>query len=97
MRPRLFVAPDDSPQFPAGGNAARRKRWDFKRHGSPVDVEVWTLYANVIARLGPVATLLERDNDVPALATLLAEAGQAEALMAARAEPRRCGTYWGAA
>ena len=66
-------------------------------HGSPVDAAVWTLYASVIARLGPVATLLERDNDVPALATLLAEAGQAEALMAARAEPRRCGTYWGAA
>ena len=66
-------------------------------HGSPVDDAVWRLYADVIARLGPVATLLERDNDVPALATLLAEAGRADAMMAARSEPKRCGMYWGAA
>jgi uncharacterized protein (UPF0276 family) len=64
-------------------------------HGTPVDDAVWALYAHVIARLGPVPTLLERDNDVPALATLLAEAARAEAVMAARAEPRRCGLYWG--
>ena len=66
-------------------------------HGSPVDAAVWDLYAQVIHRLGPVATLLERDNDVPALSTLLAEAAQAEAVMTARAELRRCGLYWGGA
>lgn len=56
-------------------------------HGSPVDEAVWALYGQVIARLGPVPTLLERDNDVPALATLLAEAGRAEALLTAHAAP----------
>jgi uncharacterized protein len=66
-------------------------------HGSPVDEAVWGLYAHVIAKLGAVPTLLERDNDVPSLATLLAEAGRADAMMAARAEPRRCGIYWGGA
>ncbi|MBI5718775.1 MAG: DUF692 domain-containing protein [Burkholderiales bacterium] len=70
-------------------------------HGSPVDDVVWGLYARVIARLGPVPTLLERDNDVPALATLLAEAGRAEEVMRAHAEPSRCdlgrGLYWGGA
>ena len=66
-------------------------------HGSPVDEAVWGLYAHVIARLGAVPTLLERDNDIPALATLLAEAGRAEAMMLERAEPRRCGMYWGGA
>jgi uncharacterized protein (UPF0276 family) len=66
-------------------------------HGSPVDEAVWALYAWVIHRLGPVPTLLERDNDVPALTTLLAEAGRAEAVMTARAEPRPCGVYWGTA
>ena len=65
-------------------------------HGSPVDEAVWALYAQVIDRLGPVPTLLERDNDVPSLETLLAEAGRAEAvMMTERAEARRCGTYWG--
>ncbi|MBL8349700.1 MAG: DUF692 domain-containing protein [Burkholderiaceae bacterium] len=53
-------------------------------HGAPVADEVWALYADVIARLGPggaLPTLLERDNDVPPLAALLAEARQAETLM----------------
>ena len=66
-------------------------------HGSPVDEAVWGLYAHVIERLGAVPTLLERDNDIPALATLLAEAGRAEAMLLERAEPRRCGIYWGGA
>ena len=66
-------------------------------HGSPVDEAVWGLYAHVVAQLGAVPTLLERDNDVPALQTLLAEAGRAEAMMGTRAEPQRCGLYWGGA
>ena len=66
-------------------------------HGSPVDDAVWALYSEVITRLGPAPTLLERDNDVPSLATLLAEAGLADQRMAAQAEPRRCGANWGGA
>lgn len=66
-------------------------------HGSPVDEAVWALYAHVIERLGAVPTLLERDNDVPALATLVAEAGRADEMMQERAAPRCCGLYWGGA
>jgi len=54
-------------------------------HGTPVDDQVWTLYAYVVARTGPLPSLIERDNDVPPLAALLAEAQQAEAVMAAGA------------
>lgn len=50
-------------------------------HGAPVDAAVWQLYERCIERLGPVPTLIERDNDVPALPVLAAEAGQARALM----------------
>jgi uncharacterized protein len=65
-------------------------------HGSPVDDAVWALYAQLVDRLGPVPTLLERDNDVPSLDTLLAEAGRAEgAMRAARAEARRLDTGMG--
>ena len=60
-------------------------------HCCPVDDAVWGLYARVIAKLGAVPTLLERDNDVPALATLLAEAGRADEVMRERAEPNRGG------
>lgn len=50
-------------------------------HGAPVDAAVWRLYERCIARFGPVPTLIERDNDVPALPVLAAEAGLARALM----------------
>jgi len=50
-------------------------------HGAPVDQAVWALYRQVLAKIGPVATLIERDNQVPAFAVLLAEAEQAQHLL----------------
>ncbi|MBD8095715.1 DUF692 domain-containing protein [Pseudomonas fluorescens] len=47
-------------------------------HGAPVDDAVWRLYAQLLERTGPVATLIERDNRVPAFNVLHAEARQAE-------------------
>ncbi len=47
-------------------------------HGAPVAQAVWELYAVTLGLTGPVATLLERDNDIPAWPVLLAEAGLAE-------------------
>ncbi|MGH8718002.1 MAG: MNIO family bufferin maturase [Burkholderiales bacterium] len=53
-------------------------------HGSPVAQAVWDLYAFTLAYTGPVPTLIERDNDVPALAVLVAEAKTAEERLLAR-------------
>lgn len=50
-------------------------------HGAPVDAIVWSLYERVRPRLGSVQVLVERDNDVPPLAVLLAEARHAQALL----------------
>jgi hypothetical protein len=50
-------------------------------HGAPIDDAVWALYRQALERIGPVATLIERDNQVPAFNVLLAEAQQAEALL----------------
>lgn len=47
-------------------------------HGAPIDNAVWQLYETVLARTGPVATLIERDNQVPAFSTLHAEARRAD-------------------
>lgn len=47
-------------------------------HGAPIDNAVWQLYEHVLARTGPVATLIERDNQVPAFSVLQAEARQAQ-------------------
>ena len=46
-------------------------------HGTPVAQAVWDLYAFTLGLTGPVATLLERDNDIPAWSVLLAEANLA--------------------
>ncbi|MGC5702888.1 DUF692 domain-containing protein [Pseudomonas sp. NFXW11] len=57
-------------------------------HGAAVDAAVWALYRQVLQRIGPMPTLIERDNQVPAFAVLQAEAAQAEALLrAARVQP----------
>jgi len=50
-------------------------------HGTPVAAPVWALYAHVIARTGPIATLIEWDNDVPAWPTLRAQAIAAQAIL----------------
>jgi uncharacterized protein (UPF0276 family) len=50
-------------------------------HGSRVIREVWALYAEALARFGPVPTLVEWDTDIPPLAVLLDEAGRAAALL----------------
>lgn len=47
-------------------------------HGSPIDTAVWQLYEQVLARIGPMATLIERDNQLPAFSVLLTEAEQAD-------------------
>lgn len=42
-------------------------------HDRPVPGSVWDLYAHVLPLLGPVATMIERDDDIPPLADLLGE------------------------
>ena len=58
-------------------------------HGAPVAQAVWDLYACALERLGPTPTLIERDNDIPALPALLAEAQRAETIMAGIKAGRR--------
>ena len=50
-------------------------------HGAAVARPVWDLYAYTLGLTGPVPTLIERDNGVPALPVLLAEAQAAEAYL----------------
>jgi hypothetical protein len=50
-------------------------------HGAPVADPVWALYDSVIARTGPLASVIEWDNDVPAWPELAAEARAAETIL----------------
>ena len=58
-----FVAKDD-----------QEKPLYIDAHGSPVIAEVFALFESVIARAGPLPTLIEWDNDVPEWPVLRAEA-----------------------
>lgn len=52
-------------------------------HDHPVVEDVWQLYAYAIRRLGPVATMIERDDKIPPLEDLIAELGHARKVAAA--------------
>jgi uncharacterized protein (UPF0276 family) len=52
-------------------------------HAGPIAEPVWPLYAHALRRFGPRPTLIEWDNAIPDLATLLQEADHATAIAAA--------------
>jgi uncharacterized protein (UPF0276 family) len=55
-------------------------------HDADVIDPVWALYAKAIERLGPVSTMIERDDHIPPLQDLVTELGIAREI-AARREP----------
>lgn len=62
--------------------AGHSRQGDFliDTHDHPVAPEVWALYAQACRRFGAVATMIERDDDIPPLAELLGELDQARAV-----------------
>jgi uncharacterized protein len=52
-------------------------------HDRPVPPSVWDLYAHVLPKLGAVATMIERDDDIPPLSELLGELATARRIAAA--------------
>ncbi|MDG1579787.1 DUF692 domain-containing protein [Pseudomonas sp. GOM6] len=58
-------------------------------HDHPVADPVWQLYRRTLEHLGPVSTLLERDDQLPPLSELLDELQQARRI-AASAQEARC-------
>lgn len=50
-------------------------------HDTPVSDAVWRLYADLVADIGPRPTLIERDDQLPGFATLMAERDRAHHLL----------------
>jgi uncharacterized protein len=65
------------------GSATAGRPLLIDTHGCAVAPVVWSLYSHVVARLGPVPSLVEWDNDIPAWDLLHAEAERAEREMRA--------------
>jgi uncharacterized protein (UPF0276 family) len=51
-------------------------------HGTPVTDIGWRLFEHALTRIGPVPTLIEWDNDVPAFPALMKEARKADRALA---------------
>ncbi len=49
-------------------------------HDAPIIENVWSLYKHAVKRLGKVATMIERDDDIPEFPVLFAELQQAKKL-----------------
>jgi uncharacterized protein (UPF0276 family) len=49
-------------------------------HDQPVCDDVWSLYATAMSLLGPVATMIERDDSIPPLAELMTELDKARGI-----------------
>jgi len=58
-------------------------------HADRIAEPVWKLYAHALRRFGPRPTLIEWDNALPDLATLMREADRADAIAADAAPPER--------
>jgi len=56
-------------------------------HDHPIVDDVWTLYEDAVRLFGPVPTMIERDDNIPAYAELLAELDQARAIAQKILEP----------
>ena len=66
------------------GHAADERLGDallIDTHGAPVAEAVWALFERLVERIGPRPTLIERDENIPAFAELLAERDRAHAIL----------------
>jgi uncharacterized protein (UPF0276 family) len=68
-----------------------RKTHLFDTHDHPVCDAVWALYGAACARFGPVAAMIERDDDIPPLDALIDELDQVRAIAAGPARREAAG------
>jgi len=57
-------------------------RYIIDTHDHPVPDPVWELYAQALRRIGPVSTMIERDDNIPPLDELTAELDRARRIAA---------------
>jgi hypothetical protein len=85
---RAWLAAVDPPlvaEYHLAGHE-RGERGLIDTHAAPVSPEVWSLFREAVARIGPRPTLVERDACIPPLEALLAEAAEAHAILDAAVE-----------
>ncbi len=82
--PETFIAgiPQDRVvQFHLAGHS-HMETHIIDTHDHPVCDDVWTLYESAVRRFGAVSTMIERDDNIPPLAELVAEVNKARKIAA---------------
>ncbi len=59
---------------------AQKGKYIIDTHDAPVIDQVWNLYRKALERFGCISTLIERDENIPALSVLLDEVTQARSI-----------------
>jgi hypothetical protein len=77
------VPADRVRQIHLAGHSQGREGLLIDTHDAPTPDPVWALYVGAIGRFGPVATMIERDDAIPPLETLLDELAIARRLACA--------------
>jgi uncharacterized protein (UPF0276 family) len=83
--PAVFLAgipADRVRQIHLAGHSAGPEGMLIDTHDAPVCAEVWQVYRDAVERFGPCATMIERDDAIPALPQLLDELAIARDLAA---------------
>lgn len=73
------IPPDRVGQLHLAGHTTQG-RYLIDTHDQPICADVWALYAEAAVRFPGVATMIERDDNLPPLAELVAELDQARRL-----------------
>ena len=78
----IDAIPRDSVAYIHLAGHEHNKTYIIDTHDHPVVEDVWQLYAYAIQRLGPVATMIERDDKIPPLEELIQELAHARKVAA---------------
>ncbi|PHS28499.1 MAG: hypothetical protein COA84_00995 [Robiginitomaculum sp.] len=79
-----LVPPKEVGEVHLAGFTAQTRNGDqilIDSHGAPISGAVWALYEDFIHAAGPKPTLIERDENIPPFAALMAEVNQANQVL----------------
>jgi uncharacterized protein (UPF0276 family) len=82
FKPKSYLQHMDASRIQQFHLAGHTRQGDFliDTHDQPVPDPVWALYTQALTQFGPVTTMIERDDNIPAFDELLDELGQARSL-----------------
>ena len=82
FKPEHYLQHMDASRIQQFHLAGHTRQGDFliDTHDQPVPDPVWALYTQALSLFGPVTTMIERDDNIPAFDELLDELGQARSL-----------------